>query len=320
MKRVLILGGAGFVGRHFAKHFLSKKDVVCVVDDLSTGTDPSQWTDAKERIGLSFVKTDVRRYFQHSYPVFDLVIHCAAVVGGRLKIEGDPLAVATDLAIDSDFFNWAVKARPKKIIYFSSSAVYPMEFQRNDKYQIKLAEPLTNFDGSRIGRPDMTYGWAKLTGEYLAKQAVERYGLDVVIYRPFSGYGEDQAFDYPFPSIIQRVVQGQDPITIWGSGDQIRDFIHIDDVVECVLQTMNELEPGEVLNIGSGEGTSFRDLVDVTCDVAGRSGSWKTACDTSKPEGVFYRVADTYKMNQFYIPKISLEEGIRRVAAHLTKK
>lgn len=332
MKRILILGGCGFVGRHFANRFMRDFWHVTVVDDMSAGIEPIEWGFIEprgyawwgEHDEFVFHRGDLRgdtgwlNRCELQQP-FDLVIHCAAIVGGRLKIEGDPLAVATDLAIDSDFFNWCVKAKPKKIIYFSSSAVYPIELQTRHNH-VALAEQFTHFDCSRIGRPDLTYGWAKLTGEYLAKQAVEKYGLDVLVYRPFSGYGEDQSLDYPFPSIIRRVVEGADPITIWGSGDQVRDFIHIDDIVECVLQTMNELEPGEVLNLGSGVPISFRQLAAIAhTEVGPPTSSCNIVTDTSKPEGVFWRVADTYKMSQFYSPKVSLEEGIRRVAAHLTK-
>jgi UDP-glucose 4-epimerase len=321
MKRVLITGGCGFVGRHFASRLLADGHWVCVIDDLSAGKHPDEWYPAwASNLDFLFLYDDCREQLSEYLSEIDLVIHCAAIVGGRLKIEGDPLEVATDLAIDSDLFRWAIKTKPKKIIYFSSSAVYPIEFQRNDKHQIKLSEPLTNFYGSRIGRPDMTYGWSKLTGEYLAKQAVERYGAHVIIYRPFSGYGEGQSFDYPLPSIIQRVVRGDDPIDIWGSGDQVRDFIHIDDIVECVLQTMDVLKPGDVLNLGSGIPISFRQLAAMAhTEVGAPTSPCNIVTDTSKPEGVFYRVADTYKMNQFYKPKVSLEEGIKRVATHLTK-
>lgn len=321
MKRVAITGSQGFVGRHFTKRFHELGWHLTLIDDLSAGDrDANNNIPADRFIGVTWDLRDWIQYPATQLDIFDLVIHCAAVVGGRLKIEGDPLAVATDLAIDSDFFNWCVKAKPKKIIYFSSSAVYPIELQTRDKH-CALAEQFTHFDCNRIGRPDLTYGWAKLTGEYLAKQAVEKYGLDVVIYRPFSGYGEDQSRDYPFTSIIERVVRGDDPILIWGTGDQTRDFIHIDDIVECVLQTMDVLKPGEVLNLGSGRATSFEELVLIAqMELELRDEvTHKIKCDTSKPEGVFYRVADTFKMNQFYKPKVSLEEGIRRVAAHLRK-
>jgi UDP-glucose 4-epimerase len=330
-KTALITGAGGFVGKAFCRRLLEDGWFVIGVDDLSAGQRPCDWTiRPKNAVDSRWWYTDhnfcwsedtVKFWSAWSSQSYDLVVHCAAVVGGRLKIEGDPLAVATDLAIDSALFNWAVCSKPKKIIYFSSSAVYPVEFQRNDKYQIKLSESLTHHEGTRIGRPDMTYGWAKLTGEYLAKQAIEKYGLDVVIYRPFSGYGEDQSLDYPFPSIVERVCRGDNPVTIWGSGDQIRDFIHIDDIVECVLQTMDVLKPGEVLNLGSGIPISFRQLAAIAhTEVAAPTSPCNIVTDTSKPEGVFYRVADTWKMSQFYTPKVSLEEGIRRVAAHLTKK
>ena len=327
MKRALVTGGAGFVGRHFVRRLLGDGWQVLIVDDLSSGIPPYEWNMGKtvqfSPGQLDFWKEDLRDWISSGGKAdpFDLIIHCAAVVGGRLKIDGDPLAVATDLAIDSDFFNCVVKAKNKpKVVYFSSSAVYPVELQSRHRY-CKLSELHVTPGMSRIGRPDMTYGWAKLTGELLAQHAVKTYNADVVIYRPFSGYGEDQSFDYPFPSVVRRVVNRENPIMIWGSGDQVRDFIHIDDIVEAVMQTKDVLKPGEVLNLGTGVATSFRDLV-TEAGVALWSHDRKTVevrCDTTKPEGVFYRVADTYKLDRFYKPRITLEEGIKSVAAYLTK-
>jgi len=123
-----------------------------------------------------------------------------------------------------------------------------------------------NLDTQRWGVPDQTYGFAKLAGEFLARAAVRQYGMDVVIYRPFSGYGEDQALDYPFPSIIQRGGQNA-RIRSWsgGSGLQTRDFIHIDDVVEAVVQTKDVLPNGAALNLGRGEAISFLQLARLAC-------------------------------------------------------
>lgn len=332
--RILITGGAGFVGRHFARRLHDGKNNILIVDDLSTGLEMTEWAFQPRSWAIGDTGTlqlcigDFKKwlYFDHgpfgptkapTADQFDLVIHCAAVVGGRLKIEGDPLAVATDLAIDAELLNWIVRAKKMpKLVYFSSSAAYPIELQTQAK-NCALAESMLNFNSTKIPMPDFTYGWSKLSGEYLCKIAAEKYGLDVKIFRPFGGYGEDQDMTYPFPSIIKRIIDGHNPVVVWGSGNQARDFIHIDDVVDCVLTTMDRLKPGEVLNIGTGRGVSFRELAEMACNIIGHKA--EIVSDTTKPEGVFSRVADPYKMLQMFKPKVSLEEGIRRVADHLIK-
>ena len=90
MKRILITGGCGFVGRRFAKRFLDAGHVVFVVDNLSSGIPYEEWAfKPLKRAGFDFIKHDIRNFSKHSDLQFDLVLHCAAVVGGRLKIEGD---------------------------------------------------------------------------------------------------------------------------------------------------------------------------------------------------------------------------------------
>ena len=200
-KTALVTGGCGFVGRRMVHALLRRDYEVTIVDNLSTGLEPATWpahlrlpADAQ----LTFKRGDIRDYMKEAQPHFDLVCHLAAVVGGRLTIDGDPLAVASDLAIDADFFNWITgEVRPTKVLYFSSSAAYPIALQSAGHHCL-LAEEMISF-GESIGLPDMTYGWAKLTGEFLAGFAVAKYGVDVAIFRPFSGYGEDQDRTYPFP-------------------------------------------------------------------------------------------------------------------------
>ena len=311
----LITGGCGFVGRHFIRYLLARDYAITVVDDLSTGLSPERWPvpvalTPDQRSRVSFQVCDFRDFAKERNADYDLIVHLAAVVGGRMTIEGDPLAVATDLAIDSTMFNWAVKSnpRPRKLIYFSSSAAYPISKQGPREHQL-LSEDMIDLD-SQIGVPDMTYGWAKLTGEFLARYAAATYGLDVAVYRPFSGYGEDQDLTYPFPSIIRRVAMKESPLVIWGSGDQLRDFIHIDDVVEAVFASCFRMPPATALNLGSGTGTSFRTLMKLACDVAGHSAP--IVNDPTKPEGVFARVGDCTRMQSFYTPRISLRDGVER--------
>ena len=304
--RVLITGGAGFVGRHFNNRLVALGEDVTVVDIANPfekeGLCPHDYWHGDFRAYVQIVAADA----------FDLIIHCAAVVGGRLNIEGDPLGVATDLAIDADLFNWVVRAEKKpQVIYFSSSAAYPIHFQRSAEFHPQLTEGAITFDKNWVGVPDYTYGWSKLSGEFLAQHAVEKYGLDVKIYRPFGGYGEDQDLTYPFPAILKRVIEKQDPIVVWGSGEQCRDFIHIDDIVDIVLATKDRLQPGEALNLGRGIPTSFRELAETMCNVLGHKAD--IVSDLTKPQGVFYRVADTAKLKKLWDrPFISLETGIQR--------
>lgn len=315
--KALVTGGCGFVGRRLVKKCFALGYDVDVVDDLSTGLHPAEWPDvvkltADEFSRLGFHHMDARKFFNllQMPSAYDLVFHCAAVVGGRKTIDGQPLYVATDLSIDAEFFNWVMGDPPRKVIYFSSSAVYPVELQ-SAMANCALNEALVNFTTTRFSFPDATYGWSKLTGEYLMQVAV-RAGLDCVAYRPFSGYGEDQDFTYPFPSVVRRVARRDKKIILWGSGDQSRDFIHIDDVVEAVFASCTKMKPGAVLNLGTGIGTSFKQLAKTAKKVLNHSAPVQV--DEDQPAGVFARVADVYKMLKFYTPTITLEEGIARVA------
>lgn len=285
--KILITGDAGFVGRHFRRKFESQGHEVVGVDIVNG--------------------VDARDFFRTDDTYFDRVIHLAAVVGGRKMIEGSPLALAVDLSIDSEMFGWALRTRPGCVTYFSSSAAYPTHLQGKFS-EISLRESDINM--AHIRTPDFTYGWAKLTGEMLATHA-RREGLTVHVYRPFSGYGEDQALDYPFPSFIARGKRKADPFEIWGDGNQVRDFIHIEDVVAGAIAGC---EAGvEIANLCSGRATSFNDLAQLVATAVGYTPAISHLI--AEPVGVAYRVGDPTYMKTFYTPAISLEEGINRALA-----
>lgn len=323
MKKVLVTGGAGFVGRRFCKRFLDAGDEVHCVDPLMPMTgalDPrGRWPlfDPTDYRNFRFFNEDCRNWFKRiAADDFDYVLHLAAVVGGRMMIEHNPLAVADDLAIDAAYWQWAAATRPKKTIYFSSSAAYPVSLQRPDNFR-RLSEDMIAFEGD-IGVPDMTYGWSKLTGEYLARIAYAKHGLNCAVYRPFSGYGEDQDESYPFPAICQRVLRerGNAVITVWGSGKQMRDFIHIDDCVDGVLQTMDRIDNSGALNLSTGHFTSFIGLVRSMAAALGYEP--EVVGLSTKPEGVFARCGDTSKQIQYgFRPRISLEAGIARSLTYI---
>lgn len=284
--KALVTGAAGFVGRHFVP-FLIRSGYTVTNIDIKNGI-------------------DCRDYFKESGEQFDLVVHLAAIVGGRATIEGEPLSVATDLSIDAEMFNWAIKTKPTKIVYYSSSAAYPTQLQAHG-LDTKLSEDMIDLEN--IKNPDESYGWAKLTGEMLASYA-RSTGIKVYVFRPFSGYGFDQDLNYPFPSFVKRVIDRVEQFEIWGDGSQVRDFIHIDDVIEGTMAFVDQ-DIQIPVNLGWGRPTSFNELAELFFEISGWQPKHGIKHLLEKPKGVMYRCSDNSKMLEVYKPRITLEDGIR---------
>lgn len=280
MKTILITGHKGFVGRYFMEKLNHSSNFIVGVD----AKDGKDCRDTFKQIATTQV---------------DLVIHLAAIVGGRESIEGRPMAVADNFSIDSEFFQWCLKTKPKKIVYFSSSAAYPIDMQTELRH-VKLNEKMIDFEHPR--QADMTYGYAKLVGEFLAS-----FVDNVHIFRPFSGYGPAQDLNYPFPMYVKRAVERANPFEVWGPGTQTRDFIHIKDIVNAVMTAVDQGVTGAT-NLGWGRSTSFLELAQMCMDTVGYKGEILTRPD--KPVGCMHRVSDNTKLLSFYEPKITLEQGI----------
>jgi GDP-L-fucose synthase len=318
--KILITGGAGFVGRWFTIDLLKRDHDVTVVDNLvegGGGVDPYKhvWFagDPTKYENFNWINGDCRAFFESNEADWDLVIHLAAVIGGRLTIELNPLAVTEDLEIDSLFWRWVSRVKPRNVVHFSSSAAYPVQLQTRDK-EHALIESDLNLENLQ-GIPDLTYGWAKLTSEYVSRVVASQSGVKVATYRPFSGYGEDQDLSYPFTSIAKRAVDlkrsGGETFQIWGSGLQSRDFIHISDVVRIVLETFPKVSWDKPMNLGTGIGTSFVTLAKVALGILDISA--EIINEPNKPEGVFYRVADVSMMRDLNVEaKITVEAGLAR--------
>jgi GDP-L-fucose synthase len=289
---------------------------ITAVDNLisESALHPDAWpSHLQPNRKFEFIEEDARSYFTTCKEKFDIVIHLAAIVGGRLKIENAPLQVAEDLSLDAEMFNWVSKYSPEKLVFFSSSAAYPISVHSRENHVI-LREDVINLGGHEIGKPDLSYGWAKLTGEYLAKLAYERCGIKSVCFRPFSGFGEDQHTNYPFPSILKRcLAYDGNPITVWSTGEQSRDFIYIDDCVDGMLHMMDQIEDGSAVNLSTGRPTSFLDLIRIMCKRIHGVDDVEFNRLLDKPEGVFYRVGDTQLQRSLgFKEKYSLEEAIDR--------
>lgn len=294
MKTALVTGSSGFVGRHMAAELMNRGWDVIGVDKLDAAGRPV------DRDALRIFRTDSGRRY-------DLVVHCAALAPHRAAIDGEPMNLAYNLQLDSAMFDWAVRTSQKRVLYLSSSAVYPVDFQDgSEATEWKLHEVHTD---SRLGiMPDAGYGWTKLTGEKMAAAAAAA-GLAVHVVRPFSGYGEDQGEAWPFGAFVARALRREDPFTIWGTGQQVRDWIHIDDVVGGALAVV-DADVRDPVNLCTGRGVSMTELAGMIAAEAGCQPQF--AYNTEAPTGVAYRVGDPDRFHDIYVPTVTLEEGVAR--------
>lgn len=294
-KRALVTGDAGFLGRHFKAELMRRGYYVVGCDVRTTPAQDCRLVFRRELHGAG------PRLREH----WDLVVHCAAVVGGRNTIENDPLATAESLSLDAEMFRWAAQVQPGRVLYISSSAAYPVMLQRGG-----IRTPLSESDARlSLGMPDEVYGWSKVTGELLADR-LRRAGVPVTVVRPFSGYGTDQHIDYPFRAILERVrrLEPGQPLTVWS--DAVRDFIHVDDVVRGALAVADSGTELPV-NLCTGWATSFTELGRYMLTLADRP-DHDIAVLENKPKGVAYRVGDPSRMLDIYEPRVGLLEGIER--------
>lgn len=297
--RALVSGASGFIGRHMVRA-LREQGWQILALDIKHGNDA----------------LDFYRHQQTAH--YDLVVHCAAVDPHRSAIDNAPLTVGAGcLELDAALFRWAASAKPGRIIYPSSSAAYPVELQVAPTYEPAIGRMLvsttswlseTDVDLFNPRLPDAMYGHLKVMGERLA-DAYRRQGGAVTVVRPFSGYGEDQDDRFPFGAFTARAKRRDDPFEVWGDGTQVRDWVHVDDVVGAILAAYEHGVDGPV-NLATGRPTSFNDLARMFAAEAGYEPEIKHLTDA--PRGVAYRVGDPTLLRTFYEPKVSLEQGIRR--------
>lgn len=296
--RALVTGASGFLGRHLVAALADRYDEVDRVDlrppddDAPGETWVADLLDVLPRLGR-----------------YDAVFHLAATVGGRAGIEAGPLLIARNLTLDVAFLDYVARTRPAHAAYLSSSAVYP------DCPGGTFAEDSVQPEAVAFGRPDGTYGWVKLTGEHLAAVVRARTGVPVVCYRPFTVYGPHQGPEYPVTAIAARALAREDPITLWGSGRQERDFVYVEDCVAAIVATHCLPGPPPALNVCTGTATAFTTLARTAAALVGYEP--RVVADPTRPAGVARRVGDPALLGTWFTPKTALDDGLARVLDRL---
>ncbi len=314
-KKVLVTGGAGFIGSYLSEWLVEAGADVTIADNLKRGS-RDRVRHILNRVELAetdlYDETNCRSVCRGK----DVVLNLAAKVTG---IEYNRFNMAdmfeTNMKLQMNVLHAASEAGVKRFLQVSTACIYP--------HDAKVPTPES--EGER-GSPEPTnegYGLAKLMGEKLAKYYAREKGMEVVIGRPFNAYGPrdhfDEATSHVIPALMKRVMDGDDPVVIWGSGNQSRVFVHAKDVARGMMLVAEKAPAGEPINIGHDKEVTIKELFKVICDVAGRHP--KVIYDTSKPDGYARRAADVTKLRKYtgFVPSISLEDGIREMHAYFAE-
>jgi len=250
-KYILVTGGAGFIGHHLVKTIINEKPAkLYIIDNLSTGL-KSNIGDIIELPEVEFINGDIAKPSSvESIQELDYIFHLAAVVSVPKSFEMPFLTHRTN---ESGFINMlelARKLQVKKLCYASSSAVYGEQTQMPIQETAQL-------------NPQSPYGLSKLLNEQYAQAFYEWEAIPSIGFRFFNVFGPGQRADSPYSGVISIFMdrmQKEESIQIYGDGEQIRDFVFVDDVVQALLQGAQSNQNFGLFNVGSGQTTSLNEL------------------------------------------------------------
>lgn len=286
-RNVLVTGGASFIGSNLVDALIARGARVRVVDDLSSGTlDKIQ--GHIEAGWVSFIEGDLRdqSVAEKAVKGMSVVFHLAADHGGRGYVDLHQAACAMNLTLDGIVFRAALNAGVDKVVYASSGCVYPNHIQADPKQILYLTEEM-------VGPPydaDNMYGWAKLMAEMTLRAYHKDWGLKSASCRYFTVYGPRGVENHAVIAMIARAFVKQDPFVVWGTGEQIRNWTYIDDIVEGTIRAAEHIDDGSAVNLGTMERIRVIDAVHEVLRYMGHSA--KIELHPEMPTGPYNRVAD----------------------------
>lgn len=308
-KKVLIAGASGFLGTNLALRLAGAGARL----RLTVHRRPLQANIP----GAEIVQADLRRPEDCALAVkgMDAVFICSAHTSGAAAIRATPLIhVTPNVLINTLLLEAAYQARVGKVCFLSSGAAYPGTGNR----------PVTEAEMFN-GDPEEVYfpaGWMKRYAEILCRTYAEKISspMQTVVIRPSNVYGPYDKFDFAVShvtaALLRRVVERQSPLEVWGTGDDIRDLIHVDDFVDGVMAAVAADLPFLAVNICAGRGYSVRQILETLLEVDG-FGDARVTFNRSRPSTVPVRLMDNGLARKLlgFEAAIPLDEGLRRTLA-----
>jgi len=307
-KRVLVTGGAGFIGSTLVESLVDVGANVSVIDSLENGR---MENIAKVLNEIECAKGDLRdpAVCLRACKDIEVVFNLAAKVAGVAYNSRHPAEMfRTNVAIGMNMMEAARVSDVELFLNVSSACVY----RRNSSVPTPESEGFVDEpEPSNLG-----YGWAKRVLELEGRLYAKEYGMTISTIRPFNSYGPRDHFDlesgHVIPSLVRKVVDGQNPITVWGDGSQTRSFIYVTDTVRGMLLAAESSEVAEPINIGNAEEISIGDLARLIISLAGKD--TRIIFDKTKPSGQPRRRPDVQKASRLlgFEARVDLKEGLMR--------
>ncbi len=303
-KKVLVTGGAGFIGSHLVDRLVTEGYYVRVIDDLSSGKLDNIQRHLSSGM-LDFVQGDIRdaSLVKKSVSDVDVVFHLAAIISVPFSVEHPDLTFDVNLYGTLNLLRSCIEKGVNKFVFISSCAVY------GDTGAVPINEDT---------RPDpfSPYAESKLIGERYCLGFSERQLLKSVVLRFFNVYGLRQGVS-EYSGVITRFIdriKEKSPLIVYGDGSQTRDFVCVNDIVDAILAAMkSDVAEGEVFNIGSGKPTSISALAEGVLQLTGEH--LEIQYENPRTGDIQDSLADISKARKLlgYEPKVSLEDGLREL-------
>lgn len=300
-KNCLVTGGSGFVGTHMVAALMQQgaKVRVPLHKRKMIVNNPN----------IETLQCDLSRQEEcrRAMDGIQYVFHCAGAVSAAGVTVNNPMsAITTNLVLTANVLEAAWAKQVERVQIFGSSTGYPVSDHPIREEEMWSGPTHPSYFG---------YGWMRRYLERVGEFVHQRSNTKVVLVRPTATYGRHDDFDpatsHVIPSLIHRAVTGADPFVVWGTGDEIRDFLHIEDLIRGCLLATEKLSTCDPINIGYGKVITVRELVRYILDAAGCKA--EIQFDASRPTTIPVRMVDCTKAKRLlaFEPNISLRDGLK---------